>query len=119
MRSAILGSALLLSWLAAAQAEAQYLVPNMAQPYGGSWYWAQPWTPQPYYGGYYGSYYSPYYGGGSGSVYVRPYLRRDGSYVPGHYRSAPDGYFHNNWSTYPNVNPYTGKPGYQRYPRYR
>lgn len=53
-----------------------------------------------YYAGGYG--YRPYYG----PVYVRPYVRRDGSYVPGHYRSRPDGYRYNNWSMYPKVNPY-------------
>lgn len=46
-----------------------------------------------------------------GSVYVRGYVRKDGTYVQPHYRSAPDGKFHNNWSTKGNVNPYTGKPG--------
>jgi hypothetical protein len=46
-----------------------------------------------------------------GPVYVRPHYRSNGSYVPGHYRSAPNGTTLDNWSTYPNVNPYTGKPG--------
>jgi hypothetical protein len=46
-----------------------------------------------------------------GSVYVRPYVRSDGAYVPGHYRSAPDGNPYNNWSTQGNVNPYTGQLG--------
>src|SRR5262249_15067893 len=46
-----------------------------------------------------------------GSVYVRGYVRKDGTYVQPHYRSAPDGNFYNNWSTTGNVNPYTGEPG--------
>lgn len=34
------------------------------------------------------------------------------------YRSAPDSSFYNNWSTYPNVNPYTGAYGTRTYPSY-
>ena len=41
-------------------------------------------------------------------VHVRGYYRSNGTYVQPHYRSNPDGNFYNNWSTYPNVNPYTG-----------
>lgn len=44
-------------------------------------------------------------------VYVNGYTRKDGTYVPPHFRSAPDGNPNNNWSTYPNVNPYTGQQG--------
>lgn len=51
-------------------------------------------------------------------TYVRPYLRSNGTYVQGHYRSLPDGNFGNNWSTYPNVNPYTGSIGSRHYPSY-
>ena len=50
-----------------------------------------------------------------GSTYVVPvqgYFRADGAYVPPHYRTVRDGYRSNNWSSYPNVNPYTGRPGY-------
>jgi len=46
-----------------------------------------------------------------GDVDVHGYYREDGTYVRPHYRSDPDGDFSNNWSTYPNVNPYTGKIG--------
>jgi hypothetical protein len=46
-----------------------------------------------------------------GSVSVRGYVRKDGTYVAPHYRSAPDGNFYNNWSTKGNVNPYTGEAG--------
>lgn len=45
------------------------------------------------------------------SVYVKPHVRSDGTYVQGHYRSAPDSSPYNNWTTRPNVNPYTGQQG--------
>jgi hypothetical protein len=51
-----------------------------------------------------------------GDVPVRGYYRNDGTYVAPHYRSDPDGDFYNNWSTYPNVNPYTGEIGTRRTP---
>lgn len=44
-----------------------------------------------------------------GSVRVRGYTRRDGTYVQPHYRSAPDGNPYNNWSFPGNTNPYTGE----------
>jgi hypothetical protein len=43
--------------------------------------------------------------------FVRGYIRSDGTYVAPHFRSSPDGVFSNNWSTYPNINPYTGRMG--------
>jgi hypothetical protein len=46
-----------------------------------------------------------------GAVWVAPHVRSDGTYVNGHFRSRPDGNRSNNWSQYPNVNPYTGKVG--------
>ena len=52
--------------------------------------------------------------GFAGGVYVRGHYRSNGTYVQPHYRSAPDRSFRNNWSTYPNVNPYTGKIGTRR-----
>jgi hypothetical protein len=45
------------------------------------------------------------------TVYVQGYTRSNGTYVQGHYRTAPDATITNNWSTVGNVNPYTGKPG--------
>jgi hypothetical protein len=51
-------------------------------------------------------------------VYVRGYVRSNGTYVQPHYRSNPDGIFENNWSTYPNVNPYTGTVGPRHMPSY-
>ena len=54
---------------------------------------------------------APIYQPVGGGVWVDAYLRQDGTYVPGHYRSPPDGDPTNNWSNKPNVNPYTGQPG--------
>ena len=51
-------------------------------------------------------------------VYVHGYYRSNGTYVQPHYRSNPDGNFYNNWSTYPNVNPYTGATGTRHTPSY-
>lgn len=44
-------------------------------------------------------------------TFVPGYVRKDGTYVQPHYRSAPDSSPYNNWSTQPNVNPHTGQPG--------
>lgn len=51
------------------------------------------------------------------SVFVRGYYRSDGVYVRPHYRTRPDGNFWNNWSSYGNINPFTGERGY-RLPSY-
>jgi len=50
--------------------------------------------------------------------YVSGYYRSNGTYVQPYYRSNPDGYFYNNYSTYANINPYTGTLGTKRYPSY-
>jgi hypothetical protein len=50
-------------------------------------------------------------GSSGGSHRVRSYTKKDGTYVPGHRQTNPDGTKINNWSTKGNVNPYTGKPG--------
>lgn len=42
-------------------------------------------------------------------VLVDPYLRKDGVYVDGQYRSNTEGNPYNNWFYPGNVNPYTGK----------
>lgn len=44
-------------------------------------------------------------------VRVGGYYRSNGTYVQPHYRSNPDGNFYNNWSTSPNINPYSGRMG--------
>jgi hypothetical protein len=43
--------------------------------------------------------------------YVRPYVRKDGTYVEGHYRSSPNNTKMDNYSTQGNTNPYTGQRG--------
>lgn len=48
--------------------------------------------------------------------WVSGYLRSDGTYVNGYWRSEPDGLFYNNYSTYGNINPYTGSLGTRRTP---
>lgn len=45
-------------------------------------------------------------------TYVQPHVTKNGTYVQGHVRSAPDGNPHNNYSTSGNVNPYTGAQGH-------
>jgi hypothetical protein len=40
------------------------------------------------------------------------------SYVRPHYRTHADTSFYNNWSTHPNVNPYTGRVGTHHRPSY-
>jgi hypothetical protein len=47
-------------------------------------------------------------------VYVQGHFRSHGTYVQPHMRSAPDSSYNNNWSTQPNVNPYTGQQGTQQ-----
>jgi len=53
------------------------------------------------------------------AVRVRGTFRSNGTYVQPHYRSNPDRSFYNNWSTYPNINPYTGAIGTRYTPSYR
>lgn len=45
--------------------------------------------------------------------YVSPYVRKDGTYVEGHWRSPPNSTTLDNYSTKGNTNPYTGERGYQ------
>lgn len=45
------------------------------------------------------------------SVNVRGHTTREGVYVPPHVRTAPNETRTDNWSSRPNVNPYTGKAG--------
>ena len=48
---------------------------------------------------------------GSAQTYVDGYTRSDGTYVAGHYRSAPNSTKLDNYSTQGNVNPYNGRAG--------
>ena len=45
-------------------------------------------------------------------VKVRAYTRKDGTYVPSHYRTNPNTTNRDNYTTRPNTNPYNGKRGY-------
>lgn len=47
----------------------------------------------------------------AGDVSVRGYMRKDGTSVQPHRRSTPNRSFNDNWTTRPNVNPYTGASG--------
>ena len=44
-------------------------------------------------------------------VHVRGHVRSDGVYVPPHERTEPNSTKTDNWSSRPNVNPYTGREG--------
>lgn len=46
-------------------------------------------------------------------TYVDGYYRSNGTYVAPHYRTDKNSTVYDNWSTYPNINPYTGKKGYR------
>ena len=45
------------------------------------------------------------------TVRVKGHVNKNGVYVAPHVRTAPDSKVTNNWSSKPNVNPYTGKAG--------
>lgn len=45
------------------------------------------------------------------TVWVNGYTKSNGTYVQGHYRTAPNKTINDNFSTFPNVNPYTGVQG--------
>jgi hypothetical protein len=46
-----------------------------------------------------------------GTSHVRGHVRSDGTYVAPHYRMLPEDSRLNDWSTYPSVNPDTGRQG--------
>ena len=45
-------------------------------------------------------------------VWVDPYMKKDGTYVDGHYRRDPDGNPYDNWFYPGNVNPVHGKTSF-------
>ena len=53
----------------------------------------------------------------SGSHAVRKHVRKDGTYVQPHRATNQNQTQRDNWSSKPNVNPYTGKPG-EKTPQY-
>lgn len=50
-------------------------------------------------------------GAKGGSHSVRGHVRKDGTYVPPHHATNPNNTHKDNWSSKPNVNPYTGNAG--------
>ena len=46
-------------------------------------------------------------------TWINGYTRKDGTYVPGHWRTDPNTTRNDNYSTEGNVNPYTSQPGYK------
>lgn len=62
-------------------------------------------------GGFRGRSFGPGFGSNPRSHVVRPYIRRDGRFVTPHWQSNPNREWRDNWSTNPNVNPYTGREG--------
>lgn len=49
----------------------------------------------------------------SDDVQVRTYIKSDGTVVEAHMRTAPNSTVSDNYSTSPNINPYTGQTGYK------
>lgn len=47
----------------------------------------------------------------SSSRYQRGYVKKDGTYVQGHYKTRSNRTNHDNYSTQSNVNPYTNEKG--------
>jgi len=47
----------------------------------------------------------------AGSHGVKGYTKKDGTYVAPHRQTNPNSTQRDNWSSKPNVNPYTGKQG--------
>ena len=48
---------------------------------------------------------------GDGSHSVKGHVKKDGTYVQPHRATNPNNTQRDNWSSKPNTNPYTGKPG--------
>ncbi len=59
------------------------------------------------------------YGYGTGSKsesnYVHGYSKKDGTYVEPYHRTTRDATKNNNYSTYPNYNPWNGETGKRHY----
>ena len=51
--------------------------------------------------------------------YVHGHFRSNGTYVQPYFRTNADFSVYNNYSTYPNINPYTGYVGTHHYPTYQ
>lgn len=48
-------------------------------------------------------------------VFVGGYFRKNGTYVSSYYRTSPNSYKFDNYSSYGNYNPFSGKRGYVKY----
>ena len=53
--------------------------------------------------------------GAEAATRVSGYFRSNGTYVNSYYRTSADSYKSNNYSSYGNYNPYTGRRGYIRW----
>lgn len=51
------------------------------------------------------------FGSSGGSHSVSGHIKKDGTYVPPHHATNPNNTQRDNWTTKPNVNPYTGTQG--------
>lgn len=47
-------------------------------------------------------------------IYIEGYTKKDGTFINGYYRSLPNKDKSDNWSTKGNINPFTGKKGYEK-----
>jgi hypothetical protein len=47
----------------------------------------------------------------AGDIPVKGYFKRDGTYVEPYHRTPPNNTINDNYSTSPNINPWTGKQG--------
>jgi hypothetical protein len=54
---------------------------------------------------------SGFKGFSSRTVPVRPHIRNNSTIVMPHFRTSPNSTIKDNWSTRPNINPFTGKSG--------
>ena len=50
-------------------------------------------------------------GSSGGSHQIRGHVKKDGTYIPPHHATNPNNTQRDNWTSKPNVNPYTGKEG--------
>ena len=51
------------------------------------------------------------WGSAQADEYIRGYTRHNGTYVQPHYQTPPNNNAFDNYSSKPNLNPYTGKKG--------
>lgn len=92
MRKTLISAVLLAALSSVAQAQYGYGTNSRSSIYGGS-------------GGLYGT------GSNPNSYQVDPYVNRNGTYVPGHRSTKPNGTQLDNYGTQGNYNPYTGQYG--------